>query len=275
MGKIISNSGSLVLNEGAGTISLGQIGCSVKDGKVFVTDGSSKVKWILDHTKTTVDGESFGTAKLLAEKISSFKKGGGDGGNGVASVTGTLVSGTDKNPVIDNPLLEIHHVLITDGGNRTITDFKGTLSLVKNGLEQVDSFTLTWSEIPEETSKLTIIFTFGCDNITNEAVNGAKISWLPSKVDKDDVWEVVYDKFYKSWTLVSLSNSITSSDLSMMPQGGMIPKYSPQGNLNTNPAEFPENAVPLVQLDARIPSPPTSGNFVLKSVDGSVSWVAE
>ena len=28
-------------------------------------------------------------------------------------------------------------------------------------------------------------------------------------------------------------------------------------------------------LDIRIPKPPTTGNYVLKSVDGVVSWVAE
>lgn len=224
-------------------------------GRVFYTETTNGII-INGHEYLVSEVECNGLTKESKAELLTwlnenvFNNGGSAGGDGgVESVTGSLVSGTSENPIINNPLLEIHHVLVTDGGNRTITDFKGTLSIVKNGIDQVDSFTLTWDDIPEETSKLTLMFTFGCDNITNEAVNGASISWLPSKADKDDVWEVVYDKFYQSWVLVSLSNSITSSDLSMMPQGGMVPKYSPQGLLSTNWAQFPENAVPLDQMN--------------------------
>lgn len=71
------------------------------------------------------------------------------------------------------------------------------------------------------------------------------------------------------------SDVLKDSDTSMMPSGGKVPVFSEQGLLSTGTPLFPENAVPLSYLDGRIPMPSTSGNFILKSVDGVVSWVAE
>lgn len=65
------------------------------------------------------------------------------------------------------------------------------------------------------------------------------------------------------------------TDTSFMPVAGKVAVFSPQGLLSTGMPEFPENAVPLVLLDLRIPDAPTSGNYVLKSSNGVVSWVSE
>lgn len=68
---------------------------------------------------------------------------------------------------------------------------------------------------------------------------------------------------------------LRDGDTSMMPAAGKVPIFSPQGLLSTGTPEFPENAVPLAYLDIRIPSSPADGNFILKSIDGVISWVAE
>lgn len=54
-----------------------------------------------------------------------------------------------------------------------------------------------------------------------------------------------------------------------------IPLYTQNGQLPVGTPEFPENAVPLMLLDARIPQSPTTGTYSLKSVDGIVSWVED
>lgn len=161
-----------------------------------------------DYTDVTCNGAVLGSPAELYTwlKQSVFSDGGGSGTGAVNSVTGTLVTGTTENPIVDNPLLEVHRVLLTDGGNRTITDFGGTISIVKNGLEQVDSFTLTWGALTTETAKLTVIFTFDCV-VNNIATSGVTINRLPISVKTGDVWTVVYDKFYNEWNLVSLNTS--------------------------------------------------------------------
>lgn len=70
-------------------------------------------------------------------------------------------------------------------------------------------------------------------------------------------------------------SAIQSTDAVDVATAGKVVKYSNIGAVNTVTPEFPENAVPLSYLDVRIPMPNASGSFVLKSVDGSVSWVAE
>ena len=45
---------------------------------------------------------------------------------------------------------------------------------------------------------------------------------------------------------------VTWDDTSMMPVGGKIPVFSPQGLLSTGTPQFPENAVPLSYLDVRL-----------------------
>lgn len=99
---IVSNEGSLVL-DGRSSIPKGMFSTNISGSKVNVTFGA--VSWSLEYSTATVDGESFDTAAELQIKLSSFKRGGGDGA-GVASVTGNLVDNTDpKNPV----------VMLTDG----------------------------------------------------------------------------------------------------------------------------------------------------------------
>lgn len=56
---------------------------------------------------------------------------------------------------------------------------------------------------------------------------------------------------------------------------GMIPFYSQGGQLRVGMPKFPENAVPLLLLDVRLPVPPETGTFVLRSVNGVASWVSE
>lgn len=56
---------------------------------------------------------------------------------------------------------------------------------------------------------------------------------------------------------------------------GLVPVYTQNGQLPVGMPEFPENAVPLLLLDVRLPIPPETGTFVLRSVNGIASWVAE
>lgn len=56
---------------------------------------------------------------------------------------------------------------------------------------------------------------------------------------------------------------------------GEIPVYTQGGQLPVGIPEFPENAVPLMLLDTRIPQPPQSGTFVLRCVNGIVSWISQ
>lgn len=65
------------------------------------------------------------------------------------------------------------------------------------------------------------------------------------------------------------------SDASWQPVGDKVARFSEQGLLSTGIPLFPENAVPLVLLDIRIPEPPTTGNYRLRSVNGVVSWAIE
>ncbi len=116
--------------------------------------------------------------------------------------------------------IEIHHMVVTDGGTRTITDFGGVISVVKNGLEQVDSFTLNWGAISEPTEKLTIIFTF--DSTVSHTTNGVTTLRLPLSVNNGDVWEVVYDKFYDIWNLVSLNNSASFDPIPDLTLGNFL-----------------------------------------------------
>lgn len=56
---------------------------------------------------------------------------------------------------------------------------------------------------------------------------------------------------------------------------GQVPVYTQGGQLPVGIPEFPENAVPLLMLDVRLPQQPSLGTFILRSVDGVVSWVTE
>lgn len=69
--------------------------------------------------------------------------------------------------------------------------------------------------------------------------------------------------------------SLTWSDTSWQPVADKVAVFSEQGLLSTGMPQFPENAVPLVLLDIRIPEPPTTGNYRLRSVNGVVSWATE
>lgn len=70
-------------------------------------------------------------------------------------------------------------------------------------------------------------------------------------------------------------NGVTWDDVSFMPEPNKVVSWSEQGLVSTGTPQFPENAVSLAFLDIRIPEPPASGNFVLKSVNGVTSWVSE
>lgn len=143
--------------------------------------------------------------------------GGGSGGGAISSLTGTLVTGTATNPVVDNPLLEVHRVIITDGSTRDITDFAGTITLVTNGLDPATSTLLNWKAIPDETRKLTIIFTFDSPTVTNTSESGVQLLRLPNSAINGDIWEVVYNKFYNIWNLVSVNNSASFDPIPELP----------------------------------------------------------
>lgn len=80
MKTITSNEGSIVLTQD------GQPLQTIPRGKQYVTQAGQAVvvegdgkRWTLGLSETTVDGESFDTVEALAEKISSFKRGGSSG----------------------------------------------------------------------------------------------------------------------------------------------------------------------------------------------------
>lgn len=56
---------------------------------------------------------------------------------------------------------------------------------------------------------------------------------------------------------------------------GTIPVYGTGGVLKISDGIVAKDAVSLGQLNNRIPTPPTTGTFVLRSVNGVVSWVTE
>lgn len=259
--------GALTVTYGVDSVSLGNNTVKISDLKL---DGQSFST--SDEVKRAFDGKIFNKSDV-----------GSAGSGGVESVTGTLVTGTAENPVIDNPLLEIHHMIVVNNGTRQITDFAGTISVVGNGLDTMEYLTLNWDAVDDDTRELTVIFTLDVPNIVNVGLNGVTLSNIPNTAKSGDVWKVVYDKqtLFNRWYLVSwfskwnIDNKVSKDDLSSMPAPNKVPVFSEQGLLSTGIPEFPENAVPLSYLDSRIPAPPTTGSFVLKSSNGTVSWVAE
>lgn len=118
---------------------------------------------------------------------------------------------------------EMHRVIVQDKSERTITDFKGTICVVRNGLESFNDFTLAWDALDVETEKLTIMFSFDANNITHKSLNGAKINRIPTEVKENDVWVVVYDKFFKNWDLVSCNRVGTNKQVMAFKDGVLTP----------------------------------------------------
>lgn len=175
-------------------------------GIVFV-NGNEQLQ--VAYEGTTIDGDGVTSIDDLFTKLQSlFKSNSSSGGGAVESVMGNLVDNTDpSNPVIDNPLLESHQVIITDGSTRSLTDFNGTLFLVTNGVDPATVATFNWNGLDENTRKLTIVFTFNLPAITHTVESGVTIRRLPTSAQQGDAWTVVYDKFYNTWDLAS-SNRI-------------------------------------------------------------------
>lgn len=99
----------------------------------------------------------------------------------------------------------------------------------------------------------------------SEFINGAPTSgqWLAAaQFDTDEQPRMGFVE------VSTILTPITESE-------GMIPFYSQGGQLRVGMPEFPENAVPLLLLDVRLPVPPETGTFILRSVNGVASWVAE
>lgn len=142
-------------------------------------------------------------------------------------VSGEVIYAVDLNHIeegidtLSKKDVEIHHMVVTDGGTRTITDFEGVISVVKNGLEQVDSFTLNWGTREEATEKLTIIFTFD-STVSHTTAEGVTTLRLPLSVTNGDVWEVVYDKFYNIWNLVSVNNTASFDPIPELENGQFL-----------------------------------------------------
>lgn len=168
----------------------------------------------------------YGNSHKLGNGIDQIKDlpiwGGGSGGGAISSLTGTLVTGTATNPIVDNPLLEVHRVIITDGNTRDITDFAGTITLVTNGIDPATSTSLNWKAIPDETRKLTIIFTFDSPTVTNTSESGVQLLRLPNSAINGDVWEVVYEKFYNIWNLVSVNNTASFDPVPELPTDNFL-----------------------------------------------------
>lgn len=103
--KVKSNEGSLLIYDGddlLGSIPFGTQRVALYSDGVRLSVISSSVTYDLPYS-TEVDDESFANKEELAEKLASFKRGGGNGSSGVASVTGQGVGGTSENPVIRFP----------------------------------------------------------------------------------------------------------------------------------------------------------------------------
>lgn len=102
---IVSNTGSLVLNDGSSTVPKGGYTVSTSNDKVYVKSGS--VTWTLDFNDTTLDGNDYGSAKELASALSDFSRGGsGPGpepGDAVwGGITGTLSDQLDLQIVLNS-----------------------------------------------------------------------------------------------------------------------------------------------------------------------------
>lgn len=205
---------------------------NITSSGVVIINGGVPIN--IEWQGTTINGVEVTSAEDLSDKLEvAFKNGSGSGGSGgVQSVTGTLVSGTAENPIINNPFLEVHRILVTDEGNRTITDFAGTLSIVANGLDVLNSFTLSWGELSDETAKLTLCFNVDCDIVNNVGLGETKVLNLPNRVKDGDVWTVVYDKFFDIWNLASV-NSFNGGADDPIPKGtpADIMSFDEDGNL--------------------------------------------
>lgn len=126
--KITTNEGSILIYSDE-DILLG----SIPFGAQTVALSMKGVRLSLVHSNitynvpenATINGQSFNDATELAEKLSSFKKGGGNGSSGVASVTGNLVSGTPENPVINHPIGNDRDVVTYDSNGNLIADRLG------------------------------------------------------------------------------------------------------------------------------------------------------
>lgn len=76
-------------------------------------------------------------------------------------------------------------------------------------------------------------------------------------------WDDVQDK-----PLKGLSTPLSESE-------GLIPVYTQNGQLPVGTPEFPENAVPLALLNAKVPDGGTSGQVLKKDASGNNVWSAD
>lgn len=99
MAKITTNGKALLWGDDQQAVFYGSYRLSINGDFVNLYHGTSV--WRLDYKDTTIDDESFDSAKSLLNKLSTFSKGGGSGEGAVESVTGDGVDNTDpSNPVL-------------------------------------------------------------------------------------------------------------------------------------------------------------------------------
>lgn len=112
MAKITTNGKALLWGDDQQAVFYGSYRLSITGDYVNLYHGTSV--WRLDYKDTTIDEESFDSAKALLNKLSTFSNGGGSGSGAVNSVTGNLVSGTGSDPVIS-----------IEGTNKQVVTFDG------------------------------------------------------------------------------------------------------------------------------------------------------
>lgn len=76
-------------------------------------------------------------------------------------------------------------------------------------------------------------------------------------------WDEVQDK-----PLYTLGTPIQDAE-------GLIPVYTQNGQLPVGIPEFPENAVPLILLDTRVPNGGTNGQVLKKNAEGGNIWATD
>lgn len=119
------------------------------------------------------------------------------------------------------------------------------------------------------------------DGVLINGVGIGKISVPLQGTTLDGVDFDTVDELHEALNAVSFrkgggnGEGVAWSDVSWQPQPNKVAMFSEQGLLSTGTPLFPENAVPLVLLDVRLPAPPESGAYVLKSLNGVASWVEE
>lgn len=190
-------------------------------------DGISIGSVFAKFSEVTANNSVFNSKNDLSDWISSnlFKNGGGDGSgsqNGVENVTGNLVTGTAKNPIVSLKGTPKDVVTFDANGNPDIKPIGITQLTDINGFPQF--------------------------------ANGVFVATGMNPTDKTGLLSFVE---FSSGT----------------PKSGTFPTYNTGGRLPVANGVNPGDAANMSQINALLPTPPMSGNYLLMSINGVVQWV--